>query len=74
MQEAKSLEAAAPRRRLSKDYLLLHFDLATGVFKLLLGGIGVGLVGAFEDRLGSALDERLGFGQTQSGLHFPDAP
>src|SRR5262252_3744176 len=57
--------AAAP-----KTDELLDFDLRASFFKLLLGGVGVSLVRAFEERLGSAFNQSLGFGETQTGLHF----
>ena len=49
---------------------LLDFHFCAGFFELLLGGIGVSLVRAFQQRLRSAFDQSLRFGQAQSGLHF----
>src|SRR6185436_16344662 len=40
---------------------LLQFDLGAGIFQLLFGSVGVGLVHAFLDGLGSAVDQVLGF-------------
>src|SRR5258708_1615530 len=45
---------------------LLHFDLRTGVFQLLLRCFGVGLADAFLDRLGRAIDQVLGFLETEA--------
>src|SRR6185295_6329319 len=49
---------------------LLQGGLGAGLLEFLLGGLGVGLVGAFEHRFGGAFDEGLGFGQAQARLHF----
>src|SRR5687768_4548279 len=45
----------------------LDLDGAAGGFDLVLDLFGLGLVDAFLDRLGGALDEGLGFGQAQRG-------
>ena len=49
---------------------LLDFHFGAGFFELLFGGIGVGLVRAFEQRLRSAFDQRLGFRQAEAGFDF----
>src|SRR5881394_243818 len=52
-----------PRNRVE----LLEFDLGAGVFQLLLGSFGVGLVHAFLDGLGGAVHQVLGFLEAQAG-------
>ena len=46
---------------------LLELDLRAGFFELFLGGLGIGLVGPFLDRLGCAVDQVLGFLEAQAG-------
>src|SRR5438876_1961581 len=46
---------------------LLDFDLGADFFELLLDRVGLVLGHAFLDRLGCALDEVLGFLETQTG-------
>ena len=50
--------------------LLLYFDLAASIFQLLLRGIGLGLVSAFEHRLGRTLDQSLSFRQAKPSFNF----
>src|SRR6185369_16427754 len=57
-----------PPRRLG-FVLLLDFDLGAGLFHLLLDGFRVGLVDAFLDGLGRAVDQVLGLLQAQA-RHF----
>src|SRR6478736_678648 len=47
--------------------VLLDFDLGASFFQLLLGGFGVSLGHSFLDGLRSAVDQVLGFLQTQTG-------
>src|SRR5262245_15607835 len=54
-----------PPARLAENSLDL--DLGAGLFELLLDGLGVFLGRLLLDRLGSALDEGLAFGQTAAG-------
>ena len=61
-----------PRKhsRLRDNSRLLHFDFATSFFELLLGGVGVGLVRAFQHGLRSAFDESFRFREAEAGFHF----
>ncbi len=47
---------------------LLDFHFRAGFLQLLLGGVGVSLVRAFQHGLRSAFDQRLGFRQTEPAL------
>src|SRR6188472_647497 len=49
---------------------LLDRHFGAGFLELLLGSFGVSFVGTFEHGLRSALDQSLGFRQTQAGFHF----
>lgn len=50
-------------RRPDLNSHLLDFDLGARFFELLLGGIGVGLVRAFQHGLRRAFHQGLGFGE-----------
>src|SRR5690242_17805768 len=52
---------------------LLDFHLRAGFFQLLLGGVGISLVRAFQQGLWSAFHQSFRFGKTQTGLHFTDS-
>src|SRR5437764_15134397 len=64
--ERQRLEALSDSPASATRGELLQFDLGAGVFQLLLGSFGVGLVHAFLDGLRSAVDEVLGFLQAQA--------
>ena len=50
--------------------LLFNFNFGPGIFQFFLGGVGIGLVGAFQHRLGRAFHQGFGIGQTQARFDF----
>src|SRR5205823_14579786 len=50
-----------------KSWSLLQLDGAAGILDLLLDLLGLVFVDAFLDRLGSALDQRLGLAEAKAG-------
>src|SRR3954464_11181530 len=60
-----------PSKSDSPNSALFNLDLRAGRFDLFLDLFGFRFGHAFLDRLGSAFDERLGFGQTESRHRAP---
>src|SRR5262245_50662045 len=52
---------------------LLDFNLRASVFKLFLGGVGIGLIGTFQNRFRSTFNQRFGFREAQTGLDFANS-
>src|SRR6185312_12484585 len=59
--------AAAPARARPLPAALLYFYSGAGVDELFLDGLGFFFIDAFFDGLGSAIDQILGFLETQAG-------